>query len=214
MERQQMRDNRQETTDNRQQTMNNGQPVTGNRQQTAIVGRTTKRQQGSLQSKRLSSVLSCLLSVVFLSASCAPAPLQAQPMGGPPMGHMMRGDSPAMMLHMVLRQANLTADQQNQVRKIMESEHQSLRTLFTQLQAANNQLADKLFAPGTVQAADLTPQVQQITQLRQKLMEQGVKTALAIRAVLTPEQLTKVQLTKDRLEKLQAEMHAILESND
>ncbi len=52
------------------------------------------------------------------------------------------------------------------------------RALFTQLQAANNQLSDKLFAPGTVQAADLQPQVQKVSLLRQQLMEQGVKTAL------------------------------------
>ena len=130
------------------------------------------------------------------------------------MGGMMHGDSPAFMLRMVLKQAGLTPDQQNQVHKIMEADHQSLHALFTQLQTANQQLAGKLFGPGPVQAADLTPQVQQITQLRQQLMEQGVKTALAIRAVLTPQQLTKVSQTKDRIEKLQAEMRSIFEGND
>src|SRR5438876_10652072 len=96
-----------------------------------------------------------LVSLVVVVASLTSAPLQAQPMGGPPMmgpppmGRMMHGDSPAMMFHMVLRQANLTPDQQNQVRKIMEADHQNLRALFTQLQAANSQLADKLLAPGT-----------------------------------------------------------------
>ncbi|MGD0946003.1 MAG: periplasmic heavy metal sensor [Candidatus Binatia bacterium] len=147
-------------------------------------------------------------------ASLGAAPLQGQAGEGPGMGRMMHGDSPAMMLHMVLKQAGLTPDQQNRVRQIMEAEHQSLRTLFTQLQAANNQLADKLFAPGSVQAADLTPQVQQIMRLRQQLMEQGVKTALAIRAVLTPQQLAKVAQTKDRIEKLQAEMQSLLAGPD
>ncbi len=141
-------------------------------------------------------------------------PLQAQPMGGPPMGGMMHGDSPAIMLRMVLKQANLTSEQQDQVRKIMEADHQSLRALFTQLQAANNQVAEKLFAPGAVQAADLVPLVQKVTQLRQQLMEQGVKTALAIRAVLTPQQLAKVAQVQARLEQLQAEMRSILEGNN
>jgi Spy/CpxP family protein refolding chaperone len=150
----------------------------------------------------------------LLFATLGSAPLQAQPMGPPPMGRMMHGDSPAMMLHMLIKQANLTPDQQNQVHKIMEADHQSLRTLFTQLQAANNQLADRLFAPGPVQPADLAPQVQQIAQLRQQLMEQGVKTALAVRAVLTPQQLAKVAETKDRMQKLQAEMRSLLEGND
>jgi Spy/CpxP family protein refolding chaperone len=160
-----------------------------------------------------------LLSLVWLLACVSPAPLLADPMGGPmmgppPMGRMMHGDSPAMILHMVMKQADLTPDQRHQVQQIMEADHQQLRTLFAQLQAANSQLADKLLAPGTVQAADLAPQVQQITQLRQQLMEQGVKTALAIRAVLTPQQLAKVAQTKDRVEKLQAEMRSLFEGND
>jgi Spy/CpxP family protein refolding chaperone len=161
-----------------------------------------------------------LLAAVAILVGLGTATVQAQPMGppgmgGPRMGHMMPpGDSPAMLLHLILKQANLTADQRAQVRKIMEADHQSLRTLFTQLQAANKQLADKLLAPGKVQAADLAPQVQQITQLRQQLMEQGVKTALAVRAVLTPEQLAKVAQMKDRVEKLQAEMRSLFEGGN
>lgn len=159
----------------------------------------------------------------FVLLSLTTRPLPAQPMGGPPMGGppmggpmggMMHGDSPALMLRMVLRQANLTPEQRDQVRRIMEADHQSLRALFTQLQAANNQLSDKLFAPGAVQAADLAPQVQKVTQLRQQLMEQGVKTALAVRAVLTPQQLAKVAQLKDRIEKLQTEMRSLLEGGE
>jgi Spy/CpxP family protein refolding chaperone len=134
-------------------------------------------------------------------------------MGGPHNMMFGGGDGPGMMLPLVLRHANLTADQQAQVHKIMDAEHQSLQALFKQLRTANNQLADKLFAAGAVQASDLTPQVQQITQLRQQLMEQGLKTALAIRAVLTPDQLAKVSQLKDRMEKLQAEMRSIFEGN-
>ena len=161
------------------------------------------------------------LFVGLVLASLWPAALQAQPPGGPggppPMmmkgmgHHMMFEDSPGIMLPLVLRHANLTPDQQTQVHKIMEADHQNLRALFKQLQTANDQLAAKLFAPGKVQASDLTPQVQQITQLRQQPMEQGLKTALAIRDVLTPDQLTKVSQLKDRIEKLQTEMRTVLE---
>ncbi len=45
-------------------------------------------------------------------------------------------------------------------------------------------------------------------------MEQGLKTALAIRAVLTPEQLAKVAQLRGRMEKLQAEMRSVLEGSD
>ena len=154
------------------------------------------------------------LAAVCLWAAAA----AAQPMGPP---HMMRGHGPGMMgegpglmVPLVLKHAGLTPEQTDQVHKIMEADHDALRTLSDQLQTANNQLADKLFAPGKIQAADLTPQVQRIMQLRQQLMEQGLKTALAIRAVLKPEQLTKVAQLKDRIEKLQTEMHSIFEGKD
>ncbi len=154
-----------------------------------------------------------LLGSLVLVCVCAGTP-QAQPIGGPSGGHMKHEDSPAMMLRVVLKHADLTADQENRVRRIMEADHQNLRALFSQLRTANEQLAKKLFAPGAVQPTDLAPQVQQITQLRQQLMEQGVKTALAIREVLTPEQLAKVAQKQERIEKLQAEMQSILGGND
>jgi Spy/CpxP family protein refolding chaperone len=142
----------------------------------------------------------------------------AQPMG-PPHGHMMRGggpggmmgEGPSIMLPLVLKHANLTPEQTDQVHKIMETDHDGLRTLFKQLQAANDELANKLFAAGSVQAADLVPSVQRITQLRQQLMEQGLKTALAIRAVLKPDQLAKVAQLKARVDNARAEMRSILE---
>jgi len=160
------------------------------------------------------SVLCALWSVMTVLCSLGSAPVDAQPMGPPPMGRMMHGESPAILFRLVLKHADLSPDQEAQVRKIMDADHQALRTLFTQLQTANNRLADKLFASGAVQAADLAPDVQQITKIRQQLMEQGVKTALAIRAVLTPAQLAKVAQIKDRVEKLQTEMRSILDVND
>ncbi len=163
--------------------------------------------------KKSSVVLAGLTLMTFWSAVA-----RAQPLGVPPMmghGHArMSGDSGAMLLPLVLKHAKLTPEQTKQVQTIMETDRQALRTLFTQLETANSQLTNKLFAPGAVQAADLTPQVQQISQLRQQLMEQGVKTALAIRAVLTPEQLAKVSQLNERIQKLHAEMRSIFEGND
>lgn len=162
--------------------------------------------------KKANVTLTALMLVALWSTLA-----RGQPLGPPPMmghGHArMFGDSGAMMLPLVLKHAQLTPEQSKQVQAIMESDRQTLRTLFTQLEAANTQLTNKLFAPGAVQAADLAPQVQQISQLRQQLMEQGVKTALAIRAVLTPEQLAKVSQLNDRIQKLHTEMRSIFEGN-
>ena len=46
------------------------------------------------------------------------------------------------------------------------------------------------------------------------LMDQGVKTVLSIRAILTPEQLAKVSQLNERIQKLHAEMRSIFEGND
>ena len=134
-------------------------------------------------------------------------------MGSAPMGDMMMGDGPGMMLPLIMNRSDLTADQREQIHKIMDADHQTLRTLFKQLETAHTALADKLFAPGPLQPADLTPLVQHVMQARQQLMEQGVKTTLAIRGVLTPEQLAKTAQLKDQLQKLRAQMHTLLEGD-
>ena len=160
-----------------------------------------------------------LARVALLVASMLAAPALAHPplggsfMGGPPMGDTMMGDGPGMMLPLILNRSDLTANQREQIHQIMDADHQALRALFKQLQAANEDLANRLFAPGKVQQTDLTPQVQRVMQLRQQLMEQGLKTALAIRAVLTPEQLAKTAQLKDRLQQLRTEMRTLLEGD-
>ncbi len=160
----------------------------------------------------------CLLLTAVVLTACVPTAAGAQGLGPAPMmgrGHeRMFGEGGAMMLPLVLKHAQLTAEQTKQVQAIMETDRQTLRALFNQLETANAQLTDKLFKTGVVQAADLTPEVQRIGQLRQQLMEQGIKTALSIRAVLTPQQLAQVSQLKDRIEKLHAEMRSIYEGND
>ncbi len=146
-----------------------------------------------------------------------PARLYADPFGSFHMmgrGGTLLGDSGGMMLPLLLKHVHLTPEQTKQVQAIMDGDRQNLRSLLTQLQTANDQLASKMFAPGNVQPADLAPQIQTVNQLRQQLMERGVKTALAIRTVLTPEQLTKAAQLKDRLQKVHAEMRSLFEGED
>ncbi len=141
---------------------------------------------------------------------------RAEPPGhGPLMGPgRLFGDRGGMLLPLLLKHAKLTPEQGQQVQKIMQSDRATLRNLSQQLEAANDQLADKLFAPGKVEIGDLTPRLQHIGQLRQQLLEQGMKTALAVRAILTPEQLAKVNQLKDQLRKLHKEMRSLLEDTD
>jgi len=135
-------------------------------------------------------------------------------MMGPPDGHGMMGEGGGFMLPLVLHRANLTSEQHDKVRKILESDRQDLQKLSSELGKANDELSRKLFAPGDVALADLKTQLDEVAGLRRQLMEQGVKTALAIRKVLTPEQLAKVAEVKQRMDKLRAEMRELMEGDD
>jgi len=112
-------------------------------------------------------------------------------------------------LPLLLRGANLTADQKSQVQQIMANHRATFRDLFGQLRAAQDQMANKLFSAGRLQEADLAPQVQQIAQLRNQLADEGLKVVLEIRGVLTPEQLAKASQLKSQMQSLHSQMRSL-----
>jgi Spy/CpxP family protein refolding chaperone len=159
-------------------------------------------------------LLAVLLGGVSDTASAQPPP------GGPPGGmrFAMRsfggdtlGDGPGMMLPLMLRHADLTAEQQKRVQDILSADRENLHALFQKLDAANDALAAKLVAPGPVDAAALQPDLDRVAHLRQELMEHGLKTALEVRAVLTPEQLAKTAEVQVKLRSLQQQMRELLD---
>lgn len=151
--------------------------------------------------------LVALVSVVAMASAWAPAHAQTT-------GHWRgRDDGDAgTMLPLMLRSANLTSDQQTRVREILTAHHTASKPLIEQLRQLQNDLADKLFAPGTVQEADLQPQLQQIAKLRAQLLAESAKAALEVRALLTPDQLGKAAQAKDRLRQLQGEIRQLFQS--
>jgi Spy/CpxP family protein refolding chaperone len=52
--------------------------------------------------------------------------------------------------------------------------------------------------------------MQRMAQLREQLAQEGLKVALEVRAVLTPEQLIKAGEIKDRMRALHSEMRGLL----
>ncbi len=74
-------------------------------------------------------------------------------------------------LPIFLRAANLTADQQAQVKKIIEDNRTALHSQFQQMRTAREQMAAKLFSTGTLTAADLSTQTQQIAQAQQQMLQ-------------------------------------------
>ena len=146
-------------------------------------------------------VTGCLLSL----------PSYAQPrpgFHGPRPG--MMGDGAGMTLPLLLRGANLTADQKTQVQQIMGNHRATFQNLFGQLRTAQDQISNKLFSTGAVSESDLTPQLQQVTALRSQLAEEGLRVALEIRGILTADQLANAAQLKTQMQALQSQMKNLM----
>ena len=140
----------------------------------------------------------------------------AQPAAGQGMETEMGRGGPwgrdgGMALPFLIRSANLTPEQETKVHSILSAHRTTTRNVLEQLRRTQDELADKLLAAGPVQTADLQPQLQQIGQLREQLLQDSAQIALEVRAILTPEQLAKAGQVKARMKQLQSEMHHLLE---
>jgi Spy/CpxP family protein refolding chaperone len=120
------------------------------------------------------------------------------------------GDAPGMVIPLMLHGAHLTAEQRDKVKALMAANREPLHKLFTELQSANDALASRLVGPGAVDAAALKPDVDRVAQARQALMEHGLTIALALRGILTPEQLAAVTQKRAKMEDLQRQMRDLM----
>jgi Spy/CpxP family protein refolding chaperone len=157
-----------------------------------------------------------VLAALMLASGVAAQPPGPPPGGGPGpfrggMGDGPFGDGPGMLLPLMLRTGDLTPEQEQKVRGIMQGDRTRLHDLFEQIDKANDALATKLVNPGPVDAASLAPEIDRITALRAELLKQGLQSAIAIRAVLTPEQLARAAKKRVRMMELQKEMRQLMD---
>jgi Spy/CpxP family protein refolding chaperone len=151
------------------------------------------------------------IGAVLVAVCLWALPGHAQLRPGPHERGGMAGDGTGIALPLLLRGANLTPDQKTQVQQIIANHRATLRDLFSQLRATQDQMANKLFSTARLQEADLAPQVQQIAQLRNQLAEEGLRVVLEIRGVLTPEQLAKASQLRSQMESLHSQMRNLWE---
>lgn len=146
----------------------------------------------------------------ILAAGLWAVPAFAQQAGG--FGWQGRGPGSGlyMSLPLVVKGVGLTEAQQAQVKQIVGAHRAQFGALLAQLRSAREQLGEKLYAPGPLQAADVAPLVQQIGQLRGQLSQEALQVALEIRAVLTPEQLARAEQIQHKLKDLRSEMRSLL----
>jgi len=119
----------------------------------------------------------------------------------------MGGDSHFMML---LKSANLTSAQHAQVREILQNERAQMKPVYQGIHAVHEQLAAKLLHPGAVSAADLAPIEQKAVRYQEQIDRDMIETALAIRNVLTPEQIARLAQVHQKLQNLHAQIRSLM----
>jgi len=155
-------------------------------------------------------VLWAIIAALLLAASGNPPRAGAQ---GPAPGKPSKspwGDG--LVLGIPLGAMNLTPEQDRRVRDALSAYHAESAVLIRQLRQAQSALADKLLAPGQLEAADLQPELQQITRHRTQLLQQSAHAMVDIRNVLTPPQIAAGAQVRTRLGQLRSEMRQLLES--
>ena len=166
-------------------------------------------------SKLSRGIVPAVLAIILVAAVAHVASSNSGEMGGGHMGHRgfhgMHGgmDALGVPLPLLLRTANLTDAQKQQIHTIIENRRASRQAEIAQLKTAKEAIAAKFTSTGTVAATDLSVPVTTITQIHDQMMNEQIQDAIAIRNVLTPAQLTQISATKAKLDSIHAEMKAL-----
>ena len=154
-------------------------------------------------------VLWSIIAALLLAASSNPPSVGAQsPAPGKP-SKSPWGDG--LVLGIPLGAMSLTPEQDRRVSTVLSTYRAESAVVIRQLRQAQSALADKLLAPGQLDAADLQPELQQITRHRTQLLEQSAHAMVDIRNALTPQQIAAGAQVRARLGQLRSEMRQLLE---
>ena len=122
---------------------------------------------------------------------------------GPGFGHGHRHGG--WMLGRMSKELNLTADQQNQIKSIMQAERSKTQPLMQQMR--QNEQAQNATINGNFDEAQARAFAQKQTQIMNDLIVEKQRTKSQIYAVLTPEQRQKaLQLMQEHQQKMQERM--------
>jgi Spy/CpxP family protein refolding chaperone len=113
------------------------------------------------------------------------AQAQAHPPGGPP----PMGDGAIRAVMAMLHSGGLSDEQHDQVRDRLKAERATAESTIDELRAANEQLTAQLLAPTAPDEAALRASLDKVATLRSALLDQQVTTALAVRGMLSADQL-------------------------
>lgn len=114
----------------------------------------------------------------------------------------------------VLHGLSLTGAQQGQVHAIIKHAWEQAKPLRKKMRALHEQMADQLLAEGSASAEQLAPLVQQSEQLRGQLDQIHVDTMVKIRALLTPEQVTRAADLHKKLSQLHEQERQLVDGDE
>jgi protein CpxP len=132
-----------------------------------------------------------------LLAAAASAQMRSFEMPAPPPPFMDSGVG--RVLALLMQPTMLSDSQETQVKDIMESDSGAARALMDKLRDANEQLSQALLASETPSPDSLAALGDRIGELRAQLVAHQVQTALAVREVLTPEQLAAAAARREKM---------------
>ena len=162
-------------------------------------------------SKFSRAIVPVTMALILVAAVAHVASSNSGGFGGHMGRHGMHGgmDALGIPLPLLLKTANLTDAQKQQIHTIFENRRSAREAEYKQLKAAKEQIAAKYISTGAVSASDLSGPVQQITQLQAQMTNEQIQDAIAIRNVLTPAQLKQAAETKAKIDQIHTEMHAL-----
>lgn len=137
--------------------------------------------------------------------SMLPAMAQPMPMGPPPPPHGMFGPEVGPLGY-IFENLNLSAEQQAKVKIIVDNarlkEEKTRQANDSEMQS----LANALLAPGKVTKDNLDPYIDKLGKIHKETLENHTKTLLALRNVLTPQQLVELKARAIKMREMRNQM--------
>src|SRR5262252_6996797 len=140
-----------------------------------------------------------LVVAILLGIGLVAAPVRAQEMRH----HGREGG-----LALLMRAAQLTADQKTQVHSIMQANHSTFRDIFSQLSPLRQKLNSQLFSTGTADPALLT----QINSLRGQLEQARLNVFQQVWQLLNSAQQSQVASVYSQLQASNAQRRSVWQS--
>lgn len=112
---------------------------------------------------------------------------------------------------MIFQGVQLTKDQKSKIHDILASARKEEKTNRDSMKAIHDQMADKLLSPGKVTAEMLQPILDKQDAIEKTVKANHIKTILALRDVLTPEQLAKAKIRYTKIKSIKEQMKELRE---